>query len=279
LAVVARIVEQLQGQLRAESEVDVGSRFFFTLSMLVDDGRGKSTGSSAASDTRSIAVRPRTLSSGSGSIVSGVSAPRSEIDNFVEEFGASHMFGPVGSDDRRLREAEARMAQPGTFPVTDSSYPVRPSRMGGEADSEYPPGSTSTKKDALPPASPANRPRVGGRSMSYARSPKQSRSNTAVVPMQATLPSPESSAPSKKDSPRETPPASPPTSPLRSKKGPKGEQRLKVLVVEDDAINSQILQKRLRMDKHSVVAVSNGQEAVDALKADWDIDAVLMDIQ
>jgi CheY-like chemotaxis protein len=52
-----------------------------------------------------------------------------------------------------------------------------------------------------------------------------------------------------------------------------------VLVVEDDAINSQILQKRLRMDKHTAIPVTNGQEAVDFLRSDWDIDVVLMDIQ
>jgi CheY-like chemotaxis protein len=51
------------------------------------------------------------------------------------------------------------------------------------------------------------------------------------------------------------------------------------MVVEDDMINSQILQKRLKMDKHSVLVASNGQEAVDALRKDWDVDAVLMDIQ
>lgn len=67
--------------------------------------------------------------------------------------------------------------------------------------------------------------------------------------------------------------------PLRTKRGPKGEQKLRVLVVEDDMINSQILQKRLKMDKHSVIVASNGQEGVDALKKDWDVDAVLMDIQ
>jgi CheY-like chemotaxis protein len=60
---------------------------------------------------------------------------------------------------------------------------------------------------------------------------------------------------------------------------PNGESRLRVLVVEDDAINSQILQKRLRMDKHIAIPVTNGQEAVDLLKGDRDIDVVLMDIQ
>jgi CheY-like chemotaxis protein len=56
-------------------------------------------------------------------------------------------------------------------------------------------------------------------------------------------------------------------------------RQLRVLVVEDDAINSQILQKRLKMDKHKTHAVPNGQEAVDVLDSDWEFDAVLMDIQ
>jgi CheY-like chemotaxis protein len=51
------------------------------------------------------------------------------------------------------------------------------------------------------------------------------------------------------------------------------------VVVEDDAINSQILQKRLKMDKHLTKAVPNGQEAVDVLSNDWNFDVVLMDIQ
>ena len=54
---------------------------------------------------------------------------------------------------------------------------------------------------------------------------------------------------------------------------------MRVLVVEDDPINSQILQKRLRMDKHVAIPVTNGQEAVNFLENDRDIDVVLMDIQ
>jgi CheY-like chemotaxis protein len=55
--------------------------------------------------------------------------------------------------------------------------------------------------------------------------------------------------------------------------------KLSVLVVEDDVINSKILCKRLKMDGHTVKAVENGQEAVDALAADWNYDIVFMDIQ
>jgi len=275
LAVVARIVEQLAGQLRAESEVGVGTRFFFTLQMLVHEGRDGSGGSSVKSSLKP--VRSRTGSS-SGSVVSLGSAATSEIDHFVQDFGSSHMFGPVGPNDQRLKDAEERMNRPGTFPVTDSSYPVRPSRMA-DTESEVSSGSGGASAPNAAPApapaistsSPKPRPRVThGRSMSYMRSPGTSHGNLQNQPAVASS----SRTPPSKSTPRQ------PSLPHhREKRGPKGEQKLRVLVVEDDAINSQILQKRLRMDKHTVVAVNNGQEAVDALKADMDIDVVLMDIQ
>jgi response regulator RpfG family c-di-GMP phosphodiesterase len=66
---------------------------------------------------------------------------------------------------------------------------------------------------------------------------------------------------------------------LREKSAPDGSQRLRVLIVEDDMINAQILTRRLKMDKHVVLTATNGQEAVDLLSKDWDVDLVLMDIQ
>ena len=255
LAVVARIVEQLAGQLRAESEVGVGTRFFFTLQMLKYDGQPISR----ASSSNSVAAKPNTRSSGSGSVISRRSQNThvSEIDNFVQDFGASHMLGgPVELDDQRLKDADTRMNQPGTFPVTDSSWPVRPTRMEGEADQ-----SANTTMNTSPRPAPAVRP---------PSSPNFKRSISAFGPTRK-MPhrhSTQMSSPSLTSHEQ-----------LRDKRGPKGEQKLKVLVVEDDVINSQILQRRLRMDKHAVIAVTNGQEAVDAIKADWDIDAVLMDIQ
>ena len=250
LAVVARIVEQLDGQLRAESEVGVGTRFFLTLNMLSQKGQ-----KSEASSTRSMTPRRRGGSSGGGSVVSLESAhsrPSTEIASFVHDFAASHMIsGSVRSDDKRLREADERMNRPGTFPVTDSSYPVRPTRIDseGERASSPPKASTSKTKQSILPPRPSPSP---GKLISYRQSPNVSSGSSE--------------------------PAKPPTG-LREKRGAKGEQKLRVLVVEDDAINSQILQKRLRMDKHVVVAVTNGQEAVDILHKDWDVDVVLMDIQ
>ncbi|BEJ13265.1 hypothetical protein CspHIS471_0304390 [Cutaneotrichosporon sp. HIS471] len=167
LAVVARIVEQLGGQLRAESEVGNGTRFYFTCSM-------------------------------------GVSAD----------------FQPNGSGS-------------GGFLVE----PANPAKV--HPASQRPSVSVATTwldhtKDSPDPAA----------------------TSTTVPAVEAV-----------------------PTPALRSKIGPKGGPQLRILVVEDDVINSQILQKRLKMDKHTVHAVENGQEAVDTIAADWDFDAVIMDIQ
>lgn len=237
LAVVARIVEQLNGQLRAESEVGVGTRFFFNLPMLVHSGSSKN------SSTKSLARRRTSSKSGSvESYRSGSSShPQSEIDTFVQDFASSHMLPAVGPDDKRLRDAEERMSRPGTFPVADSSYPVRPSKMDTETDQS---ASPPTMSPSVVPGPPQNR-------LSFSRG-ISFQSSSKPAPKRLTQGS-------------------------TSKRGP--DTKLRVLVVEDDTINSQILQKRLRMDKHIAIPVTNGQEAVDFLRDDWDIDVVLMDIQ
>ncbi|GAB6057462.1 PAS domain-containing hybrid sensor histidine kinase/response regulator [Desulfonatronum parangueonense] len=58
------------------------------------------------------------------------------------------------------------------------------------------------------------------------------------------------------------------------------EKRLKILLAEDDEVNSMVIQGLLRKMGHQVVAVKNGQEAVDALlESGRTYDAVLMDIE
>ncbi|WWD22241.1 hypothetical protein CI109_106732 [Kwoniella shandongensis] len=281
LAVVARIVEQLEGQLRAESEVGVGSRFYFTLPMMVHHGRPTSRSSKDSTPGNGL-VRARTASSGSNSMVSLVSnhSGMSEIDSFVNEFGGSHMFAPVASDDKRITDAEERMNKPGTFPVTDSSWPVRPSRIDGDTEQS----TTGSSPSPIAGRSPDTRsaPRFITR-QSHRDHPQLTMSPGAMsasnkMIQQASSPSlqPSGHARHGSTSSQRHKPEAPPK---RSKVGPTGKTTMKVMVVEDDMINSQILQKRLKMDKHTVVAVTNGQEAVDALEADWDYDVILMDIQ
>jgi CheY-like chemotaxis protein len=171
---VARIVEQLHGQLRAESEVGKGTKFYFTCSM-------------------------------------GVNAD----------------FRPFGSGGLEQETVGTSNAGPG-------AYGLQPSAAMATASLDH----TKLK----------------------------SRDGAATPIERSPTPAPVVEA-------------APPVSPIRSKVGPKGGPQLRVLVVEDDVINSQILQKRLKMDKHAVRAVENGQEAVDLIASDWDFDAVIMDIQ
>ena len=266
LAVVARIVEQLSGQLRAESEVSVGTRFFFTLPMLVHHGRPSSKDESSASSA--VVVAPHRQSSGSGSVgsirsrsASSSQGGHSEIDTFVHDFASSHMLAPVPADDKRLRDAEERMSRPGTFPVTDSSFPVRPTKMDDQTETN------SSSPPAMSPqitSPPQQRPSIQfSRGVSF--------QSTQKVPQIA-------------DRAHTRRPSHPTITPPKQPKQPEKTKRsdttnLRVLVVEDDPINSQILQKRLRMDKHVAIPVTNGQEAVDFLLVDRDIDVVLMDIQ
>lgn len=58
-----------------------------------------------------------------------------------------------------------------------------------------------------------------------------------------------------------------------------GPLQLRLLVVEDNAINRAILAKRLRLNGHVVINATNGQEGLAQIEADQAFDAILMDIQ
>lgn len=53
---------------------------------------------------------------------------------------------------------------------------------------------------------------------------------------------------------------------------------LNVLVADDNAVNRMVLSRLLEKDDHSVIAVTNGREAVDYI-CSHEVDVVLMDIQ
>ncbi|CAG7853027.1 SubName: Full=Related to phytochrome {ECO:0000313/EMBL:CCA70880.1} [Serendipita indica DSM 11827] len=120
LAVVARVVEQLGGQLRVDSKLDQGSRFSCLLPFPLAD----------------YSVRNGSTD-GDGS---GTSA-KSEIDSFVDAISSSHMMvhgqasnaGPL----RRPRPKKVRQPSGGVFEVEDSNYPVRPAKVD-EFDIDYP---------------------------------------------------------------------------------------------------------------------------------------------
>jgi len=131
---VARIIEQVGGTLRAESEPGRGSEFYFNITMPRHDGTATntSTGSTAPNPPRSPSV-----GSGSGSLSSMQSSGVRELNDFVDAFSVSHMARSQGNGDA-VRAAEARMNQPGTFPVADSSWPIKPAKTNSEKQSINP---------------------------------------------------------------------------------------------------------------------------------------------
>ncbi|KAF9485880.1 phytochrome-like protein [Pholiota conissans] len=112
LAVVARIVEQLGGQLRVESTVGEGSSFSFLIPLTLSIERNLSRhGRSSRSSGSSTSLR-------SGSI------GEKDIDSLVEALSSSHMKleGPLTVNKSRRPSA-------GVFEVAGSQVPVRPVKI------------------------------------------------------------------------------------------------------------------------------------------------------
>ncbi|KAK7464699.1 hypothetical protein VKT23_005906 [Stygiomarasmius scandens] len=215
LAVVARIVQQLGGQLRVESKENEGSRFSFLIPLT---RTGTPTNSSRSSSSLSSLHR--------SSRASLQSNPGKEIDSLVEALGSSHMDTPSNtskssssSPRNSIEGPPSPSGRPGTIDVPGSNIPLRAVKVN-----EY---------DTNAPAVPS---RPG-----FNLSPPIPRS-------------------------RKT-----------SQTDPDAE-KLRVLIVEDNDINRAILAKRLRMDGHTVVNTTNGQEGADKVLEDRDFDCVLMDL-
>lgn len=196
LAVVARIVEQCEGQLRAESEVGVGTTFSFVVNLRVHG------------DFMPIAALDNGSTRASSPLLGAGVAGASSLNGARVSLNRQQQ---AGSEKRKLIRMDG-----GETPSTT----VAPSVVEAETAGSRTPA----------PGSPAI------------------------------------SVPSVKP-------------PLRQKIGPDGKANLRLLVVEDDPVNMKILTRRLKLDNHTVLQAENGQVAVDLLREDWDVDAVIMDIQ
>jgi hypothetical protein len=107
---VARIIEQLGGQLRVDSKPNEGSKVSFLIPFVLHDP------SFIHSSSRASSISSHSQQSRQGSDGSGLN----EINSFVEALSTNHMVGsPKAGHSRPPRWKD------GSFPVEGSKYPVR----------------------------------------------------------------------------------------------------------------------------------------------------------
>lgn len=123
LAVVARIVEQLGGQLRVDSAMGKGSRFSFLLPLTTDgSGSGRLTFSSSNSSRSSLIASMHSVPSRRASMGG---SRGSEIDNLVEALSSSHM-GDQSPHERLITRGDG-----GKVDIPGSANSIKPVKMDG----------------------------------------------------------------------------------------------------------------------------------------------------
>ena len=292
LAQVARIVRNMQGQLSVRSAEGKGSRFKISLQFFVPDGAepvppqahppAKTAEPASSLQTQdefmlvdsnaNMQARTRRQSAESASSSKSGSSTKSEADRLIsamqEPFlvrsmsDGSNKLQPKRADSGVLRRAGSTttshtLSGPGVAPdfkpAINARTPVPASSslsagQGPITDTGVSPGAIGIpeKQDKQPP-SPL----------------KKTSPDTSCL----------SALPSASDSLSEKSKPSPQTKPSIP-------ENLRVLVAEDDPINSKIVQKRLTKIGHDVRLTANGEEcAVVYCEDSKGVDVVLMDIQ
>ena len=299
LALVARIVRNMNGQLRVKSEEGEGSRFVIQLGLnLPQDVQEPGT----LEDAKAAAVRPPSNQPSTPPIETGevvlvnksaqkpppgtrkemVHRKSTESVHSVNSMKSFRSGSSARSDVDRLIEA---IQEPHAI---SKDAP-------GDADGDV--AKTSSHRQRKPGSASSSRARIGGLSKPQSISDQalQQREGPGIanvtnektpiksirMPGETSTGSPVSEQP-----PREFPPRTPSRVlfdiPNRSDghEQPFNADKLQVLVAEDDPINSKILQKRLEKIGHQVHLTINGEECSSAYgEKPASFDVVLMDMQ
>ncbi|KAJ5152608.1 uncharacterized protein N7482_009086 [Penicillium canariense] len=307
LALVARIVHNMQGQLGVKSEEGKGSRLKILLHFKLPEGASTETPDKAAQPghdpvppTPMLSDREFTLV-GSGaadcrearrrsseSLRSGGSSRsgKSQADRLISAIQEPSLIKRTHSespDVRQLRQS--------TNPISANKWSAtmgspRPASLKRSSMTQDPLASLSTVTHTPPltlqpfksPPAPGTESitdsgvpmgpvRISERSAQYRSQQVADQSYFPPMPVSATDPSIATSA---AGAPSTAPTSIPPTtSPL-----------LHVLVAEDDPINSKIVHKRLTKLGHSVLLTGHGEACANAFTSGSQVfDVVLMDIQ
>jgi len=248
LAVVARIVRNMRGQLRADSQEKQGSRFSVALPFRIPSSPRITPTNSATDILRSPKVQGsklhRTSSAGSaGSRNSATSggSKKSDIDSLVEA-----MTSPLDS------KAPTSPKMPSMRRHSSSLSIKAPSRRQQSDNSDMGSNNSIRSQRSVKSAEDASH-----ESPSLTNTPIARHSDNASL----------NSLSSKSDrsfEAGERPERSPP---------------LRVLVVEDDPINRAIINKKLTKEGHTVEMTVHGADAVRKIEQDRNFNVILMDLQ
>ncbi len=136
LAVVARIVEQLGGQLRVDSALGQGSRFSFLLPLATETSSAFSGSGSAGTRVTIGSSGGSSRSSLQRSLHSSLSQPNSrgsQIDNLVEALSSSHLeTGPAPSPrkiERGSPGSTGRASSTSRVDIPGSAHPLKPVKV------------------------------------------------------------------------------------------------------------------------------------------------------
>ncbi|KAF7176314.1 hypothetical protein CNMCM7691_002239 [Aspergillus felis] len=303
LALVARNVRNMHGQLSVRSDEGRGSRFKISLNFPVPDdaASGKPEEPSVPKTVEpAVPIRPEEefMLVDSKAILSGGRRRSTGSNHSRGSYNSSRSGRSNRSEADRLISAmqESTLLQRTTSEGSERRGPRPLELTQGSADNRHAPSRQSlpnlkdkwspqqwpvtqacpfpsTARTTMPPVSPPP--------------PGQEPVTDSGVPMTAIRIPPEDverppSPPAKAlPSQHETSAELPSTAELSSAPAPNAEPTtLHVLVAEDDPINSKIVQKRLGKLGHAVILTANGEECATTFRSDsGKVDVVLMDIQ
>lgn len=290
LALVARIVRNMQGQLGVQSKEGKGSRFKISLQFSVPDGTASTAGDNihpskqvteAAAPfqnqeeimlvgrNRDRSRRQSAESNRSGQSGSSFHSNRSEADRLI-----SAMQEPFLARSASEGGATRTQQMDANDPLIPKPQKTTSSSISGIPTAEFTPSPdirTTVPPVPLPPGqAPVN---DSGVPLGATRVPKQDAERSPLPPRPAMVDEEPAPLPGSQQEFEKSVPASAPSKLAIADK-------FNVLVAEDDPINSKIIQKRLEKLGHKVHLTGNGEACAGAYRVDCkNFDVVLMDIQ